>query len=220
MKKNVKTAIYTRNGQQESFNFYTNLKMSDKIEFVSDVVSVLISENYYSVLRSVIFDFMLIDTFTDIDTHSIMISNSAIDDMEDFLVETDVVDIIKINVDAGLIDELNKAVDDAIEYKTGIHKNYIEESISRLLDTVEKKVSEFDTDSMMQMAKTFSGISGELTADKVLEAYTKSDIFQKNHENIVSDMKKHNAEIENTATAIKNAANKNKKNEKKIIPMK
>lgn len=220
MKKNVKTAIYTRNGQQESFNFYTNLKMSDKIEFVSDVVSVLISENYYSVLRSVIFDFMLIDTFTDIDTHSIMTSNSAVDDMEDFLVETDVVDIIKINVDAGLIDELNKAVDDAIEYKTGIHKNYIEESISRLLDTVEKKVSEFDTDSMMQMAKTFSGISGELTADKVLEAYTKSDIFQKNHENIVSDMKKHNAEIENTATAIKNATNKNKKNEKKIIPMK
>ena len=220
MKKNVKTAIYTRNGQQESFNFYTNLKMSDKIEFVSDVVSVLISENYYSVLRSVIFDFMLIDTFTDIDIHSIMTSNSAIDDMEDFLVETDVVDIIKINVDAGLINELNKAVDDAIEYKTGIHKNYIEESISRLLDTVEKKVSEFDTDSMMQMAKTFSGISGELTADKVLEAYTKSDIFQKNHENIVSDMKKHNAEIENTATAIKNAVNKNKKNEKKIIPMK
>ena len=75
---------------------------------------------------------------------------------------------------------MNKAVDDNIEYITGIHKNPIAESLGSLLNTIEKKFSGIDTESMMKMAEVFGNMGDKLTADKVLDAYIKSGVFKKN----------------------------------------
>ena len=74
-----------------------------------------------------------------------------------------------------------------IEYKTGIHINPISSSLSSLLDTIEQKVDGIDLEEMMGIAGSIASISDELTADKLLDAYAKTDIFKKNWENAESD---------------------------------
>ena len=55
---------------------------------------------------------------------------------------TNIVDIVKANVREGLIDELSQAIDDNVEYRTGVHHNPVTESISHLVKTVENKVKD------------------------------------------------------------------------------
>ena len=86
-----------------------------------------------------------------------------------------------------MIDELNKAVDYNIEYRTGIHKNPITESLSRLMDTIDRKLGDIDTDAIMEFAQVFSGMTGELTPEKMLDAYTSSDIFKQNYKQMIAD---------------------------------
>lgn len=190
MNKNFdKMGIYTRNGLEFTFNFHTSLRAIDKMKFVDSVTNLVVGDNYNSIIRNMIFDFNIIRIFTDVDITDITSpeNNDAINMIEDLLDETNIVDIVKTNVDVGLIAELNKAVDDNIEYRTGIHKNPITESLSRLLDTIEHKVSDIDTESMMKMAQSISNVSDELTVDKMLEAYAKSDMFKKRHGEIDSN---------------------------------
>ena len=182
MIRNTRTGVYTYNGEEVSFNFYTSISAYDKVRFVNTVVNTLVDDNYISVIRNLIFDFEIIDVFTDIDTSNIKDINA----IEQFLEETNIVEIVKANIDSNVIEELNKAVDDNIEYRTGIHKNPISESLSNLLNTLEEKVSGIDTEKMMEMAQIFSNVSGELTADKMLEAYSKSDLFK----NLLASRKK------------------------------
>jgi hypothetical protein len=185
MNKNVKMGVYTKGEEQVAFNFYTSLTASKKLTFVNSVVNTIIDDNYNSIIKDVVFDYIMIQVFTDIDTAPL----EDIDKIEEFLADTNVISIIKENVESGLIDELNKAVDMNIEYRTGIHKNPIGEVFANLLNTLENKIDNIniDTDSMMKMAEVFNGISGELTVDKVLEAYSKSDTFKKNRENMTTN---------------------------------
>jgi hypothetical protein len=169
--------VYTKNGEENTFNYYSTLRAYDKIKFVNFVSDILIDDNYNSVLRDIIFDIAIVHILTDIDVSDVINSVNAINQIEDFLDETNIVKIVKANADE-LIEELNKAVDENIEYRTGIHKNPIAESLSHLLNTLEKKVSGIDTDSMMKMAQIINNMSGEFTADKLLEAYSKSDMFK------------------------------------------
>ena len=215
MNKNVKTGVYTHNDVEEAFNFYTNLRAIDKIRFVNTVTNTLIDDNYYSFIKNMIFDIAIVHIFTDVDVSDIMTSNNAIGEIEDFLESTNIVDIVKANAEDGVIEELNDAVDLAIEYRTGIHKNPITESFGHLLNTLEKKISDIDTGKMMEMAQIISGISGELTADKMLEAYSKSDLFKNNYQQIVADRNKHNENIESIANSIKNTKNGRKTISKK-----
>lgn len=180
----VKTGVYTRDGEDVSFNFYTSLSASDKVRFVDSVVSTIVTDDGYNyVIKDMIFDYLIVNYFTDVDTSEISESQNNIDAIEDFLNETNVVDIVKMNISADVIDELEKAVELNIEYKTGIHINPISSSLSNLLDTIERKVDGIDLEEMMGVAEAMSGISGELTADKLLDAYAKTDIFKKNWEN-------------------------------------
>lgn len=214
MNRIVKTGVYIKNGEENKFNFYASLSAVDKIKFVNTVTGTLVGDNYYSFIKDMIFDIAIIHIFTDVDVSDIMSSKNAINEIENYLNETNIVEIIKANVDSGVIEELIKAVDDNIEYRTGIHKNPIAESLSHLLDTIDKKVSGIDTEKMMEMAQVISGMSGELTADKMLEAYSKSDLFKQNYEKIMAERNRHNNDIEAVTTI------KNTKNNKKIASVK
>ena len=192
MKKNVKTGVCMRNGVEESFNFYTNLRMVDKLQFVNTVVGCVVGDNYDAIIKDMMFDFTIISDFTDFDISDIMNPDNkdSINMIEDLLDETNIVDIVKANAEEGLIDELYKAVELGIEYRTGIHKNPLIESLSNLLNVVENKVSAIDTDSMNEMANVINGISGEFTPDKFIEAYSKSDLYKQNEKNVSKKTKK------------------------------
>ena len=189
--KNVKIGTYVYNDKTFNFNFATDLSAHDKTVFVRTVVDTLVDDTTYDfIIRDMIFDFSIIRRFTDIDTSFIKAMDddgneiSALISIEQFLEETNVVDIVKANMEIGLLDELNEAVDKSIEYRTGIHPSPISDALASLLSTLEKKVNEFDTSSMMDMAQKLVGMTGELTPESIMNAYINSDIHKKNVEEI------------------------------------
>jgi hypothetical protein len=204
MMNEMKTGAYIRGEESCAFNFYTDLTVARKLKFVNSVIELLIDNTHYnSVIRDLLFDFYVVDVMTDIDVSDLKKSPNFLNDVEEFLYETNIVDIVKVNASTNLFDELNKAVDDSVEYLTGIHKNPINDSLSSLLSTLEKKINEVDLDSMMSMAQKFAGITGELTPESIMNAYMDSDIHKQNLVEI-AEARSHRTEIaENLDTAIK-----------------
>ena len=181
---NIKLGVYNLNGEDFTFNFKTSLSAIEKVYFVNSVTESLIDDNYNYVLKDLIFDFYIVDVFCiDFDMSDIFKSESLIENIENLLDETNIVDIIKANVDADVISELRDAVDLNIEYRTGIHINPISSSFANLLDTLNNKFSGFDLDKMMEIAEPMSKIAGELTPEKMLDAYAKTNIFKEHWDN-------------------------------------
>lgn len=176
--KNVKTSAYTYKNESVPFNFYTELRAVDKIKFINAVCDTLIDTNYYSVIRDLVFDFQIVNVFTDVVVPELQDSPSPISIIEEFLDDTNIVEIVKANVDKKLIAELEKAVDENIEYRTGIHKNTLEDALTSLLHTVEQKINDVDTEGMMEMAMKLNSISDELTPERMLQAYSETDMFK------------------------------------------
>lgn len=181
MMREMRTGTYIKGDENFNFNFTTELTSVDKLKFVNSVVSLVVDDEHYnSVIRDLIFDFYIIDIFTDIDTLELKESKYFIKDVEELLKETNIVDIIKAGMKDGLLDELNHAVDLNIEYRTGIHPNLLNEAISNLVNTIEKKVKEFDLESMMSMATKLADMKDEFTMENLVKAYTSTDLFKNN----------------------------------------
>lgn len=177
---NTKTGVYFYNDESFDFGFVTSLSASEKISFINSIVDTVVSNNYYTVIRDMLFDFAIIRTFTDIDTTFVKNSDSMIDTIEQFLDETNIVDVVKANMSVGLLEELNKSVDKAIEFRTGIHPSPLNDALASLLSTLERKVEEIDLGSAMSMAQKFAGMTEELTPESLINAYMGSDTHQNN----------------------------------------
>lgn len=210
----MRTGAYTHNNEPHNFDFCTDLSVADKLKFVNSVVSLLVDENHYnSVIRDLIFDYFTVKIFTTVDTEELDNSPTFLSDVEDFLLSTNIVEIVKANAFPTLFDELNAAVDKSIQYLTGIRPSPLSDSLTSLLSTLEKKINEVDLDSMMGMAQKFAGMVEDFTMENLVNAYMNSDVHNKNLVEI-SESKKNKAKIaENLDTAIKevNAEAKAKK---------
>lgn len=216
--KNVMTGTYFYNDESYNFNFFTNLSAFDKLVFVNAVVdSIVDDKRYNSIVKDLMFDFNIVRVFTDID---ISFVNQKDDDgnainpiipIEEFLLNTNAVEIVKANMKVGLLDELNTAVNKSIEYRTGIHPSPIADSLASLLSTIEKKIDEIDLDSMMDMAQKFAGMTEDFTMENVVNAYMNSDIHKRNIAEI-EESKKQRAEFaKDMDKAIKIVTKDNKK---------
>lgn len=198
--KNVKTGAYTYKNESIPFNFYTELRAVDKIKFINAVCDTLIDTNYYSVIRDLVFNFQIVNVFTDVVVPELQDSPSPISIIEEFLDDTNIVEIVKANVDKKLIAELEKAVDENIEYRTGIHKNTLEDALTSLLHTVEQKINDVDTEGMMEMAMKLNSISDELTPERMLQAYSETDMFKNRIYEKEQERQNHDAAIKKAAT--------------------
>ncbi len=179
MKNEVKTGVYTIDGKDNPFDFYTSLNAYRKSQFVVSVSNILVGDNYNYVIRDLAFDFCIVAIFTDIDTTDVQDADDGITAMEEFVDKfKPVIDIVKANAVDGVFDELRNAIDLNIEYRTGIHINPISSSLANLLDTLNNKFSGFDLDKMMEIAEPMSKIAGELTPEKMIDAYAKTNIFK------------------------------------------
>lgn len=182
----TKTGTYFYNDESHNFEFVTSLSIKEKITFVNTVANTVVDDNYNYLLRSIMFDFMIVKTFTDIDTSFLKIEDeygniiTDIDLLEKFLDEANIVEIVKANMEFGLLDSLNEAVDKAIEFRTGIHSSPLNNALASLLSTLERKVEEIDLGSAMSMAQKFAGMTGELTPESLINAYMGSDTHQNN----------------------------------------
>lgn len=182
MMKEVMTGTYIKNDEYINFNFKTDLTTYEKANFVAAVTNALVGENYLPVLRNMFFDFYTIAIFTDVDI-SIDDSDESIDvveEVENFVNETNIVDIVRANIDDELIDELNKAIDDNIEYRTGIHKNALNDALASLVNTLENKVNQIDLTSAMDMIQAFGGMTEDFTPESLVNAYMNTDVAKQN----------------------------------------
>ena len=226
--KNIKTGTYFYNDESYNFEFATDLSAHRKVMFVNYVINSLVDENRYdSIVRDIIFDFGLIAIMTNIDTSFIDVKDedgnkiNPIIFIEQFLEDTNVVDIVKANMEVGLLEELNKAIDKSIEYRTGIHPSPIADSLASLLSTLEKKINEFDMGSAMEMAQKFAGMTDEFNLDNLVKAYMDSDAHKANLEDIAKVKAERTEIAENLDKAIKEVVEENKtkgnKVEEKVI---
>lgn len=222
--KNIKTGTYLYNNKTINFNFATDLSAYRKMMFVNYVVNSIVDEDRYdSIARDLIFDFGLISILTDIDTSFINQKDdkgnfiNPIIFIEQFLEETNAVDIVKANMADGLLEHLNKAVDKSIEYKTGIHPSPIADALASLLSTLEKKVNEFDMGSMMEMAQKFANMTGELDVDNIVNAYMNSDMHKKNLDEIAESKKNEVKISEGLGEAIRAVVEENKAEKAVVI---
>ena len=169
--------IDTKTNKETLFTFKTNINVKDKIQFVSDVTALMVSENYFSFLKDLIFDFEIINVFTDIDVSEILNAADAIGEIENIVTNTKIVEIVKSNVDNAILDELKIAVNSNIEYKTGVHNNIIEDSIVQLLSSIKSKIDSIDTETVLQMAETLSTLGNNVTSEGIVNAYANSPAF-------------------------------------------
>lgn len=186
---------YINNGEEIEFSYYANPSMSKKFSFVRSVVDVVCGDDYYfPMIRNMIFDFYLIKFFSDIVVYSE--DKDSIDYVEEFLANNNAATIIKLGMDSDVLQELYENVDKMIEYKTGIHPSPIENVISKILDTLEQKFANIDVDAMTGMANVFNKLQGDITPEKMLEAYAKSDVFKKQAKEVIANQKKREATME------------------------
>ena len=221
--KEVMTGVYTYGDNNDSynFNFRTSLSAHDKAIFVRTVVDTIVDdENYDSVLREIIFEYTAISMMTDIDISFLKVSDdngsmiTDIDKLEDFLLSTNIMDILKANAFPTLFDELNKAIDKSIAYRTGISPSPLSDALASLISTLEKKINEVDLDSMMGMATKLAGMTDEFNVENIMKAYMESDMHKRNLAEI-AEVKKDKVEIaENLDKAIKEVNEEAKKTRK------
>ena len=179
MKNEMKNGVYTKGEKTFEFSFITDLSASKKMDFVNSVVGYVVTDSDYNfVIKDIIFDFEIIHKFTNYNISDIKEADDTLGAIEELLSTTNIVEIVKSNMIDGLYEELVKAVDLDIQYKTGIRNNDILNSVERILDTIEEKVKDIDTKGFDEFAKVFNSVSGELTPDKLLEAFAKSDIYK------------------------------------------
>lgn len=179
--KNMMLGAYISGEENYDFYFATDLSAASKLKFVNSVVDILVSDrSYNSVIHNLVFDFFIIDIFTDVDTEELRKSPTFVKDVEQFLDTTNIVDIVIANMRDGLYEELNKAVDLNVEYLTGIHTNPLSEALTSLINTLEKKIKEIDLEKAIEMANVLGGMVGEFTPESIVNAYMASDMREKN----------------------------------------
>lgn len=171
MIKEVMTGTYVRNGEIIEFKFFDNLNTVEKINFIKKISDILVGENYNIVLKDMLFDFYLVSMMTDIDFSDMKDVADNIGYIEDFLECTNAVDILKANTKDGLIDELNKALDMNLEYRTGVKMNSLNDALASLLSTIENKIDGIDIEEMMPIIMSLKDVVGQIDSNQIVEAY-------------------------------------------------
>lgn len=182
-----KRGVYTNTNTDEvyEFGYKTDLTVSEKVYFVNNVMAFVVGEYFYPMVREMIVDYAIIQYFTDVEFNE----DLNFDQIEQILAETNIVDIVKMNMKDGLLDELNRMIDVNIEYKTGIRMNRVDTMVEKLLDVIRAKVEEIDVQKVASLAEQLNGVKDELTPDRIVEAYMNSELNQKRMKDASSEKK-------------------------------
>ena len=177
------------------FKYRTELTLQQKVSFANFVLGVIFDDDYcFSIIKNEVFDIALIYMFTDVLQYEEDFTFS-LNNIEEMLNTTNVIDILKKEIDNDLIKDLNEVIDINIAYKTGVNVNSISTSFSSLLKTIENKVSDFDVDEFSNTLKKFGDITNGMSPDKIIELYTKTDAYKKNYKGTLSTKNKQIREL-------------------------
>ena len=176
--------------KEVDFQYCTELNLQEKVDFINGVLQVLFQNDYYySILKQKVFDFMLINFFTNVIKNEEEFDLTLIK-MDNIVINTTIIDVIYDKVDKNLIQELYDAIEVNIEYKTGIHKDELSTTFSSLLKELNDKVSNLDIENLVSSLGKLGDISNNATLDKILDAYTKTDAYKKNYQKTLRNKNK------------------------------
>lgn len=168
-----------------------NISIKRKLSFINFVVDNIVTENQYNlVLKNIIINIGLIKYFSDADINDILSSEDFIDEFEEFEENTDLIAVLKTKINLTELLDMLDCINKQIEYKTGIHENEITNAISSLLNKLEQKLDAIDFDNITQIGNILSSVSDELTMDKLVDAYSKTDNFVGNQAKILDEKNK------------------------------
>lgn len=177
------------------FKYRTELTLQQKVSFVNFILEVIFDDDYcFSIIKNEVFDIALIYMFTDVLKYDEDFTVS-LNNIEEMLNTTNVIEILKKEIDNDLIKDLNEVIDMNIAYKTGVNVNSISTSFSSLLRTIENKVSDYDVDEFSNTLKKFADITNGMSPDKIMELYTKTDAYKKNYKGTLSTKNKQIREL-------------------------
>lgn len=182
MNKNVNTGFYNYKDAEIAFNYYTDISPTKKMSLISNVADIVVRTNYYSFLVEPVLDFMIIHYFTDVDTKECI---DDIDKMIEFVEQTNISDIVIVNMKDGLYEQIKQSVDDNIEYKTGIHRDYLTDLISNFFQGIHENLKSIDVEKLQDKISELTSMKENLTMDKLVESYTKSDAFNNKQAEII-----------------------------------
>lgn len=195
---------YDYKGKEYTYSIYSNVNIIKKQTFVNTVANMIVTDDgYQMLLKEKLFYFQLISVFTDIFVDSqaeIAERGFNLQEIVEFIQNTNVVATIAENLDDGVFEELTEAVNLSIEYKTGIHDDPIKQGLNHLVSIIENKINKIDIDSLVGFAKIIKDNPDILSTDKVAEIYSKSDNFKKliSDSSLVEDDKIVNIDVANT----------------------
>lgn len=204
----LSVGTYMRGDDEVQFVYRTDMPIGLKIAFIDSVVDVVVGDGYYyPLLKDMIFDFQLVNVMTDIevDIDADMTNAQQLDAIEKFLDECNIAEVMRSNIDIELLVELLDGVDKLIEYKTGIHPSPITDGIASILGVAEAKLREFDMNSVNDMVSVLSKLNGDVTPEKMLEAYVNSDTFKRMADDVADTKRNRSKEFDDAMSK----ANKN-----------
>lgn len=171
--------------KEVEFEYTTALTLKQKTTFVNNVLEVLFQNDYcYSIIKKEIIDIMIVNSFTNI-LKTDEDFDFSLNEIEDFLSDTNVMDILLKEIPSDLIKELTDVIDKNITYKTGVNESNLSTALSSLLRTVEEKVSDFDINELTTTLKEFGDITNNLSQEDIVNLYTKTDAYKKNYEEVL-----------------------------------
>ena len=155
-----------------------NISTKRKMSFIQFVVDNILDDgNYNLVLKDIIIDVGLIRYFSDVDISDILSAEDFIDEFEKFRDNTDLIDVIKSEMDNNELANILNCINKQIEYKTGIHDDTITTALSNLIKTIDRKIGNIDLD-ITNLNKILSIMPEEFTMDNLVKAYS-DNILQK-----------------------------------------
>ena len=173
---------YVVDGEEKDFSYYTDIDMNKKLRFVNAVTDYVINEksnNYYSVMRDMFFDFEIIEMFTDIDLTDYYSSDNAVNDIEKLVDENkDVLAEIKSNLAEGVFESLSNNVDYNLAFRTGIHKDTLASSLSQFIGVLEAKLNTVDFNNLTEMSEKLNEVADKITPEKIVDAYGNSKLYK------------------------------------------
>lgn len=183
------TGTYEANGEVKQFNYRTSLTVVEKMKFVEEAVKLVITDTYEYVIRDLMFDYLVIRAFTDVNCSDIdECDNSRLvmEMVEDLVCNTSVVDTVKAHAGDAIFTQLNRAIDYDIQCKTGLQINPVQEALAGILRTIDSKLASYDTESMSNVMRMLNGINAnDFNVDALLNAYANSDVFKIQQQNLL-----------------------------------
>lgn len=174
---NLKKGFCNFKGEEYEFEFLTDIQLESKVKFINTVVQLVVDENsktYMPILKETMINWMIIKIFTNIDVTEIEENGSQLNEIADFLENTNAVNIVIGNMKEGLYEELISSIDDGIEYKTGIHRNDITTMIASLINELKNKIGDYNPKELIKAMNALNKVK-KVKPEDVLNLYLNSE---------------------------------------------